>query len=69
MSTVYILMSTVYILTSTVYILMSTVYQEMSMFNNCCMLKFRTEKFSYNFVCTKNFQDEIYRLIFFCMLY
>ena len=23
------------------------------------MLKFRTEKFSYNFICTKNFQDEI----------
>ena len=29
------------------------------MFNNFRMLKFRTGKFSYNSICTKNVQDEI----------
>ena len=36
-----------------------TVVWEISVFNNFCMLKFRMGKFSYNSICTKNFQDKI----------
>ena len=39
--------------------MLDTVLWEISVFNNFCMLKFRTGKFSYNPICTKNVQDKI----------